>query len=175
MEISYGRPKKDDIPGIERLLKETFEDTFRKNKIVSIFEIEDEIKEKISKINQDIIEKDPRYYFMIAKDNAAVVGVCAFFPVSQIIKDYISGVGDEELEVGCAYVSPKYQKCGIGNMLAGLIMEKMQKSGRLNYYLCSGFETAQRYWSKKLGDPVYVIKDIWGEGKHELIWKATIS
>jgi len=174
MSIVFVRPTISDIPGIRELLNITFIDTFKKNNIVDIFEIEDEINGKIEKVKNDIIEFNDKFYFIIAKDNNLVVGICAFFPVSGIIMDYIQEIKENDSEIGCTYVLPNYQNQGIAKKLIELVIEKLKQKNVQSYYLCSGFKTAQDYWMKKLGEPIFTIKDIWGQGKHEVIWNHCI-
>jgi ribosomal protein S18 acetylase RimI-like enzyme len=174
MSIEYKRPTISDITGISELFKVTFTDTFKRNNIVDIFAIDDEINGKIEKVKKDIIELDDKFYFIIAKDVNLVVGICAFFPVSEIIRDYINKIEENDIEIGCTYVLPNYQNQGIAKKLIELVIEKLKEKNIRSYFLCSGFKTAQDYWIKKLGEPIYTIENIWGMGKHEIIWKQCI-
>ena len=175
MQIYYVRPEESDIPEIEKLLRITFQDTFRKNNINSIFEIEEEIESKIVNVRKDIISRDRKYHFLIAKNESLVVGICAYFPVSVLIIDNIDNINKDDLEIGCTYIHPEFQKMGIGNKLFAMTIEEMKRNYIKHYYLSSGFESSQKYWKEKLGDPLSIIENIWGIGKHEYVWKMSIK
>jgi len=174
MPIFFGKPVESDLPEIEALLRITYIDTFRKNNISSIFEINEEIQSKLDNIRKDIIEHDSNFYFLIAKLENQIIGICAYFPVSEIIRTNIAKIDKNELEIGCTYIHPDYQKMGIGKKLFDMIIDEMKKNGKSQYYLCSGFESSQQYWKSKLGNPIYIVENIWGIGKHEIIWKVDI-
>jgi GNAT superfamily N-acetyltransferase len=174
MQFSFVRPSITDIPGIKKLLEKTYLDTFVKNGIDGIFEIKEEIENKIGKLEKDIIENDANYYFAIAKHEMEIVGICAHFPISEIIAENIKGVQSRELEIGCTYVHPEYQKKGIGKALFKMTVEELRRKHIDHYYLCSGFETSQNYWNGILGNPICAVRDIWGKGKHELIWRIEL-
>lgn len=175
MEFEIVRPRLEDIDEIRKMLKSSLEDTFSRNGIDTIFEIDEEIDSKIEKLKADIINHDNRYYFLLAKSEGRIVGVSAFFPLSEIIREHIPGSSEEDLEIGCVYLDPDHQRLGIGSMLFGRIENELKRTNRKGFYLCSGFETSQAYWKSKLGEPLFAIRDIWGIGKHELIWKCEIA
>ena len=174
MHISYEKPEVSDIPDIKKLLQITFMDTFQINNVSSIFDINEEIQSKIMNARKDIIEHNNKYYFLIAKAESKAIGICAYFPVSEIIRNCIDKANKDDLEIGCMYIYPEYQKMGIGKKLFDMIITKMKENGIKHYYLSSGFESSQKYWKEKLGDPIHIIENIWGMGKHEAIWKVVI-
>lgn len=39
----------------------------------------------------------------------------------------------------------------------------------------SGYKSAQQIWINKFGDPVYRLKDYWGEGADHMIWRISVK
>jgi hypothetical protein len=56
-----------------------------------------------------------------------------------------------------------------------MIFLTLQNKGMEEFSFDSGYTNAQKKWSKKFGDPEYLIKDYWNEGYDHMIWRRRIS
>lgn len=70
---------------------------------------------------------------------------------------------------------PHYQRNGVGNVLLKAMYSAMRQKGIKEFVLDSGYKTAQQIWTKKFGEPQYLLKDYWGKANDHMIWKVNID
>jgi ribosomal protein S18 acetylase RimI-like enzyme len=176
MQIEIVRPQKEDLREIERLFRTVIIDTFIMNKIPEAYEgeIHDLVTRNTANVEKDIKSANSNEYYLIARDRQRIVGIMGFgIPSKDIKKNYTINL-DGIPEIKNAYVLPEYQKQGIGTKLFEHLKKILQERGYKEFILDSGFTSAQVYWKKKLGEPVVVVKNYWGDGTDYIIWHTQL-
>ena len=172
--ISVSKPELMDKEKIRELFTVSIGDTFDKNNVTRLCEVTDEVEEKMRLLDDYYRSKQGETFFLIAREEIKIVGVIACFPVSKTIKQNVTECTNDDTEIGCVYIHPEYQKKGIGLLLYNEMNEYLKRIGIRKCYLSAGFITSQNYWKKKLGEPQFILENMWGNGFHELVWKIII-
>jgi len=50
----------------------------------------------------------------------------------------------------------------------------LEKNEIREFCLDSGYESAQKIWINKFGNPQYHLKDYWGEAADHMIWRISL-
>ncbi len=146
-------------------------DTFKKNDIWDMEELlKDEIEEKGMFIHEALTEPNTQRHFLVAKLEGNIVGTIAAGPANKDILEGSGGACDGWLEIGTVFVHPDYQGKGLGNLMIEAIETWMKTQSVSQYSLDSGYKLAQKTWTKKYGEPTYLLKDHWAEGADHMIW-----
>lgn len=176
MQIKIERPQKEDIKEIQKLFQGVITDTFKKNAIPEAYdgEIQDLVKKNTANVEQDLVSNGSQEYFVIACHKNQIVGIMGFGnPNKEIRKNY--KINFEKVpEIKNAFILPNFQRNGIGTQLFQKLEKRLEEKGFEEFVLDSGFASAQVYWKKKLGNPIVVVKNYWGDGTDYLIWHAKL-
>lgn len=172
--ITIKKPCFDDLPQIKKLFHESITDTFQKEGIALVYaeEMQEQIREKIQKVAVSLQKGIGNY--LVAKEGEEVVGIIAYGEVNSTILEYYDVTG-ETPEVQSVYILPDYQQKGIGTQLFHAILQVLQEEGFKGFCLDSGFHSAQKFWEKRLGKASVMISDLYGLGKHYMIWKREVE
>jgi predicted N-acetyltransferase YhbS len=174
-KIEIGRPRIEDIEMINEFFEIVLRDTFERNGISDMEElIIEEIESKKNFLKQDLESGGKNRYFLIAKEEDKIVGSIEYGTPNELIISSTNGKLKDLVEIGTVFVRPEYQSKGIGSQLIMMLCEELRKSGRKEFCLDSGYKTAQKTWTKKLGEPEYILKDYWGEGDDHMIWRVKL-
>lgn len=170
------RPTIEDQKSVYELFKVVIKDTFKRNGIDDLVDmIDEEIKEKKKYFMTDINTNGNDRYFLIATLDERVVGTIEYGLAGKIINECTQGKLKEFYEIGTVFVHPEYQQKGIGSHLLTALLKELESKNISHFCLDSGYESAQKIWTKKFGQPKYHIKNYWGEDAHHMIWVVKIS
>ena len=176
MNIEIGRPRLEDIEGINEFFEIVIRDTFEKNGISHLIDtLAEEIETKRVFLNQDIESEGRGRYFLIAKEGDRIVGSIEYGPSNHLIVSCTNGKLKDLVEIGTVYVHPEYQNKGLGKRLLNEIYSELKKNGIKEFGLDSGYKTAQKTWVNRFGKPEYHMKDYWGEGDDHMIWRIRVE
>ncbi|WP_042347968.1 GNAT family N-acetyltransferase [Bacillus massiliigorillae] len=176
LNVGIRRPKIDDIKQLNDFFKTVITDTFIKEGIgEKLNDINDEIETKKKYIESDFESNGEKRFFLIALNGDKIIGSIEYGPVSNLIKKCTNNAYKGLIEVGTVFVHPDSQRNGVGNLLLKAIYDILQKNKIEEFCLDSGYNSAQRIWKKKFGDPNYLFKDYWGYGNDHMIWRIKIS
>lgn len=177
MQIQIERPLNEDVKEIQILFNTVIIDTFKRNCISEAYE--GEIKYLVSRntanVEKDLESKGSQEYFLIARVENKIVGIMGFgSPGKEIRKNYM--IDFENIpEIKNAYILPDFQRKGLGTQLFEKLKDVLVERGIKEFVLDSGFVSAQVYWKKKLGKPVVLVKNYWGDGTDYLIWHSNLQ
>ncbi|MFD0698100.1 GNAT family N-acetyltransferase [Paenibacillus sp. GCM10027628] len=175
LDVEIRRPRTEDIQELKQFFRIVITDTFIKEGIgEKLDDIKDEIEVKNKYLENDFESNGEKRYFLIAVDGDKIIGSIEYGPVSEIISKCTNIAIKEQIEVGTVFVHPNYQNKGIGNLLLNSIYSTMLNRGIEEFYLDSGYRSAQKIWKKKFGEPVYLLKDYWGQGFDHMIWRMSL-
>lgn len=109
--IEIDRPRIEDIGLINEFFRIVLCDTFERNNLLDLVETyNEEIEDKRQCLNQDFQSGGKDRYFLIAKEKGLIVGSIEYGLSNDLINSCTNGKLKECLEIGTAFVHPKYQK-----------------------------------------------------------------
>jgi GNAT superfamily N-acetyltransferase len=174
--VEIRRPLIKDCNELNQFFRIVITDTFYKEGIGEKWDdIQDEINVKKKYLKSDLESNGEKRYFLIAVDGDKIIGSIEYGPASELICHCTNNDLKGLPEVGTVFVAPEYQRNGIGNLLLNSIYMTLKNRGIKEFCLDSGYTSAQKIWTKKFGDPDYLLKDYWGEGFDHMIWKIKVS
>lgn len=174
--LEITRPQVEDTEAINEFFKIVLLDTFEKNNISDLTDlIAEEIECKRHYLEQDLQSGGKDRFFLIVKDEGKVIGTIEYGAPNEVIMNSTNGEYKDIKEIGTVFVHPEYQNKGIGSMMLRLMFDELNSNGINEFCLDSGYKTAQKTWTKKLGTPAYILKDFWGEGADHMIWRVNIE
>ncbi|WNQ14251.1 GNAT family N-acetyltransferase [Paenibacillus aurantius] len=151
-------------------------DTFDKEGIAHLTdERQQEIEAKRRAIRLDLETDGRERHFYLALHADRIIGTVEAGPSSRLIHDLTQGAMDQVTEVGTVFVHPGYQGQGVGTLLLNAILLHLQGKGVSEFCLDSGYPRAQQLWTKKLGEPAYLLPDYWGAGMDHMIWRCNME
>nr|WP_191562733.1 GNAT family N-acetyltransferase [Metabacillus idriensis] len=172
MNVEIRRPRAEDIEELNQFFSKVIRDTFDREGLSELLDdIKDEIESKKQYLKTDLDSNGENRYFLIAFYEKEIVGSIVYGPVSELITTCTEGAYREDIEVGTVFVHPDYQRRGLGTLLLNLMILTLQNRGINEFCLDSGYKNAQNVWTKKFGEPDYLLKDYWGAGSDHMIWK----
>lgn len=176
LNVTIDNPKIRDREDLHGFFKEVLVDTFIKEGIGEMVqELENEIKEKKTFLDEYYSTNGEKRYFLVAWVNNEIVGTIAYGPSNEIIKQNLKGSCNEIGEVGTLLIKPLYQNQGIGTKLLQGIFKYLKDRNIDNVSLDSGYKRAQQIWIKKFGEPRIILKDFWGTGFDHMIWVQRVE
>lgn len=174
--IKIKRPTFEDREALIRFFSVVVTDTFEKEGIGHLREDrENEISDKISFLDMDLSSNGHDRFFYIAEDDGRIVGTIEHGPANALIREGSGGELENDTEVGTVFVHPGEQGRGIGSLLVNVMALTLRAKGFERFCLDSGYASAQRIWTKKFGEPNYVLRNYWGEGSDHTIWAVRLS
>jgi len=163
-------PREEDKEVLENFFRVVIEDTIAREEIDIPYFLEDEVEDKMATLEGYLSREGERRVFLLACRRGKVVGTISYAPCNEALVDILGRDSEKAGEIGTVYVHPEYQKMGIGASLLGAICHHLLEMNIKRFYLDSGYSGAQRYWRKKLGEPMKVVKDYWDKGADHMIW-----
>ncbi|HFK1762939.1 GNAT family acetyltransferase [Bacillus wiedmannii] len=175
--VEIRRPNSDDLNELNLFFRLVITHTFKNEWLSKLLDdIENEIHTKKQYLKNDLESNGESRYFLLAIDtsNDKIIGTIEIGPASTLIHSCTGGVLKDLYEIGTVFVLPEYQRKGIGNVLLNAMYITLLSRGITEYCLDSGYKKAQSIWTKKFGEPSYVLKDYWGESSDHMIWKKSL-
>ncbi|MEF7654941.1 GNAT family N-acetyltransferase [Bacillus thuringiensis] len=169
--VEIRRPNSDDLEELHLFFRIVITNTFKEERLSHLLDdIENEINTKKQYLKNDFDSNGEKRYFLLAIDtnNDKIIGTIEVGPASTLINSCTGGVLKDLYEIGTVFILPEYQKKGIGSFLLHTMFLTTE------YCLDSGYKKAQSIWTKKFGEPSYVLKDYWGESSDHMIWKKSL-
>jgi GNAT superfamily N-acetyltransferase len=176
-ELHIDRPAEADLLELRRLFEVTIRDTFHREGIdVSHAEdIEREISDRTAALARDIATDGTAACFLIARWDTIIAGTIAIGRPNLIIRSHLNIALESVPEIHSAYVLPEYQGRGIGSRLFEAMRQRLRDRQVQSFCLDCGYRAAQRFWSRRLGEPSLVLHDYFGPGAHHMIWHRSID
>ena len=175
--VEIRRPNSDDLEELHSFFRIVITNTFKDEGLSQLSDdIENEINTKKQYLKNDFDSNGEKRYFLLAIDtsNDKIIGTIEIGPASTLIHSCTGGVFKDLYEIGTVFVLPEYQQKGIGNLLLHAMYITLLSRGITEYCLDSGYKKAQSIWTKKFGEPSYVLKDSWEESRDHMIWKKSL-
>jgi GNAT superfamily N-acetyltransferase len=141
-----------------------FYDTYRKD-------IPYEIRKQITALEEYFASNGKKTFFLVAKDGNKIIGTIAYGKANADIERYYAKNLTNIPEIKSAYILPEYQRRGIGTKLFEEIMQVLRNNGIKEFCLANGYPKAQKFWTKRLGEPVVIIRNRRGAGNDYHIWR----
>lgn len=175
LNIVIRRPGNDDIDELYKFFQMMVKDTYVKEGIgEKIEDMENEIQVKKNYIMEDLTTNGEKRYFLLAVYEDKIIGTIAYGLANEIIMNCLSQASSDVLELGTVFVHPDFQYQGIGNLLLESMYRAMSNHGVNQFWLDSGYKSAQNIWKKKFGEPEIFLKDYWEKEAHHMIWKVNV-
>ncbi len=176
INVEIRRPRAEDIEELNQFFSKVIRDTFDRQGLSELLDdMKDEIESKKQYLKTDLDSNGENRYFLIALYENEIVGSIEYGPVSELITTCTEGTYRDDIEIGTVFVHPDYQRRGLGTLLLNLMLLTLQNRGINEFCLDSGYKNAQNVWTKKFGEPDYLLKDYWGAGSDHMIWKRTTN
>jgi GNAT superfamily N-acetyltransferase len=175
LHVNIRRPTTEDREQLNDFFRTVIIDTFIKEGIGDqLNDITEEIEMKKRYLTSDFESNGEERYFLIAFFDDKIIGSIEFGPANEIIRNVSDQAFDPLVEVGTVFVHPDYQRNGVGNLLLKAMYETLRNNGIEEFYLDSGYKSAQLIWKRKFGEPDILLKDYWGKDFDHMIWKVEI-
>ncbi|MEK7016378.1 MULTISPECIES: GNAT family N-acetyltransferase [Bacillus] len=175
--VEIRRPNSDDIDELNLFFRLVITNTYKNEGLSQLLDdIENEINSKKQYLKNDFDSNGESRYFLLAIDtnNDKIIGTIEIGPASTLINSCTDGVLKDLYEIGTVFILPEYQRKGIGSLLLNAMFLTLLGKGITEFCLDSGYKNAQKIWKKKFGEPIYVLKDYWGESSDHMIWKKSL-
>ncbi|EEL39956.1 MULTISPECIES: GNAT family N-acetyltransferase [Bacillus] len=175
--VEIRRPNSDDLEELHLFFRIVITDTYKNEGLSQLLgDIENEINLKKQYLKDDFDSNGENRYFLLAIDtnNDKMIGTIEIGPVSTLITSCTGGVLKDLYEIGTVFILPEYQRKGIGSLLLHAMYLTLLSRGITEYCLDSGYKKAQSIWTKKFGEPSYVLKGYWGKSSDHMIWKKSL-
>jgi len=167
------KPLKNHLPQLEEFFKIVISDTARREGITISDFVDEEVKEKIKYCN-DYFKKMDNISILIAIDGEKIIGSISSSYCNLDIKNVIKDIKKDSMKIGTVYIHPSYQRRGIGKILLNEMYKILKAKNVEEFYLDSGYKSAQVYWIKNLGKPFFRAKNYWSPGIDNFIWKVKL-
>ncbi len=174
MNISIGRPQKDDFDELSELFAITIRDCFRREGIDEKYadELPDEIEFQVRTLKRDFATNGKEEHFFIARVGEKIVGSAA---VGTTTGGVMRALGLKEPsipELKSGYVLPEYQGRGIGSRLIDKCILLLDEQGVPEFAFECGYQLSQGLWKKRFGEPIVVKENKFGEGADQMFWRC---
>lgn len=176
--IEIRRPRQEDQAELYQFFDKVIRETFANEGLSDLVDdIENEIVQKKKLLECDFESNGEKRFFWIAVDKSInkIIGTIEYGTSSKLIHICTNGELKDYVEIGTVFVSPDYQRKGIGTLLLNVMFLTLQSRGITKFCLDSGYSIAQKIWKKKFGKPDYLLKDYWGMGSDHMVWKRQTS
>ncbi len=162
--VAIRRPNSDDLEELHLFFRIVITNTYKDEGLSQqLDDIENEINMKKQYLKTDFDSNGEKRYFLLAIDtnNDKIIGTIEVGPASTLITSCTNGVLKDLYEIGTVFILPDYQRKGIGSLLLHTMFLTLLSRGITEFCLDSGYRKAQSIWTKKFGEPSYVLKDYW--------------
>ncbi|MHB0800862.1 GNAT family N-acetyltransferase [Bacillus thuringiensis] len=175
--VAVRRPNLNDVDELYLFFRIVITNTYKNEGLSQLLDdIENEINMKKQYLKTDFDSNGEKRYFLLAIDtnNNKIIGTIEVGPASTLINSCTGGVLKDLYEIGTVFILPEYQRKGIESLLLHTMFLTLLSRGITEFCLDSGYRKAQSIWTKKFGEPSYVLKDYWGESSDHMIWKKSL-
>ncbi|CAM4165117.1 GNAT family N-acetyltransferase [Bacillus paramycoides] len=175
--VAIRRPNSNDLDELYLFFRMVITNTYKDEGLSQLLDDkENEINTKKQYLKNDFDSNGENRYFLLAIDtsNEKIIGTIEVGPASTLINSCTGDVLKNLYEIGTVFVLPEYQRKGIGSLLLNAMYLTLLSRGITEYCLDSGYKKAQSIWTKKFGEPSYILKDYWGESSDHMIWKKSL-
>ncbi|PIE94706.1 GNAT family N-acetyltransferase [Bacillus fungorum] len=175
--VAVRRPNLNDVDELYLFFRIVITNTYKNEGLSQLLDdIENEINSKKRYLKNDFDSNGENRYFLLAIDtnNDKIIGTIEVGPASTLINNCTGGALKELYEIGTVFILPEYQRKGIGSLLLNTMFLTLLSRGITEYCLDSGYKKAQSIWTKKFGEPSYVLKYYWGESSDHMIRKKSL-
>lgn len=175
-QVNFGPPGREDFEALMAFFQEVIAHTFAKNGLGDEEAmIAEEIEDKREKLLEAIDTGGKAHCLIIGKLNDRIICSIGIGKTGNLIESCTKGELVGVPEICTVFVKPEFQAKGLSGHLLNLALGELRSRGQEAYCLDSGYKTAQKIWTKKLGTPTYVIKDYWEEGNDHMIWYRKVT
>lgn len=176
LNVEIRRPKMEDRHQLNEFFKTVITDTFIKEGIGDqVNDLNEEIDVKNRYLKSDLGSEGETRYFLIALLGEKIIGSIEYGPANDIITNSTEPAIKDLIEVGTVFVHPEFQKKGVGNLLLKAMYDTLKQKGIEEFWLDSGYKSAQSIWKKKFGKPAILLENYWGENFDHMIWRVRVS
>lgn len=178
MTFRTTEPLPADTAELHTLFRLSITDAFRQEGIDRC--CPDDLKREIS--NQEMVLR--QYLtgqagrigrFLIARGGGKILGTIACGDANEAIKAYLKADFLATPEIKCLYILPDFQGRGIGTALFAAMVNILKQAGVESFCLDCGYQRAQRFWIRTLGEPTVVLADHFARGAHFMIWQRSVA
>ncbi len=169
------KPVEIDISRLQDFLELVISDTSKKEGIEEDDFVLEEVKSKMEVLKNYLQEPDKDSRFLTALDGKKIIGTISSTLCGGKILELLGNKVEREFQIGIIYIHPDYQRKGVATNLFNEMNKILKNREIIKFYLDSGYIEAQKYWKKKLGSPLFVEKNCWGEGVDHMIWKSSLN
>ena len=174
--IEIRRPQEEDMLPLSHFFCIVVTDTYAREGLAErLDDISNEIEVKKGYLKSDLLHEVNGRYFLIALEEDRIVGTIEYGPSNHLIQSMTNGALSNIVEIGTLFVHPLCQGRGIGNLLLKAMCLTLRTRGIEEFCLDSGYTNAKKIWTRKFGEPNYLIPDYWGVGYDHMIWRVKIS
>lgn len=172
--INISEVTKTDLNEIKIFFKATLTETFERHGIGKD-ELEEEIKEKISEVEEFLKGSRGDLDFIVAREEDRIIGIIKSSKTGRF-SDKISGGRVKDIkEIGSLYILAEKRGSRVGSRLIEEILKRMKARGEKEFCFDCGFPDSQKRWIRKFGNPTITVKDYWGKGEHHMLWIKKIE
>lgn len=169
------KPMETDILKLHDFWELVISDTSKKEGIEEENFVLEEIEYKMTVLKKYLQEPDKDISFLMAVDRDKIIGTISSSLCRDEILKLLGNKVKDKIQIGIVYIHPDYQRKGIATNLLNEMIGILKGNGVKEFYLDSGYLEAQKYWKVKLGAPIFVEKDYWGEGADHMIWRSSFN
>lgn len=134
--------------------------------------LEEELRRLNAAVEASLEEQLVQLY--IAEENGILLGTIGLMPAGALAIAHAEAEAID-LEIGCVYVAPAYQRTGVGDFLFQSAKEKVKNAAALRFFLDAGLSSSRAYWTKKLGEPSVILQDYWGPDQPHALWVINVD
>ena len=169
--FEIGELEERDIENLLPVVREWVKD--RDTGIVSEEEVSS-IKERIS----NSLTGDGYKYFVVRDDNGIAIGCAGVREPDDIMKEYKSSPVKKSTELVNVFLSNKYRGMDLGKKLLEYTFQKAKEKGYEEILWNSGpryKDSAWGFYNKLVGNPVAIIKDLYGKDGDAPVWRKELN
>ena len=172
MELIARRPRIQDLTEISKIFRLAVKGNFAAD--IRLKEIEKEadklISDLINNVQFDLNNDGTSEFHLVAISKDKIIGIIAYGKANSTIVEHLDIDFEGVHEIKSVYIHPDFQGNGAGSFLFEKILNELKNKKTTKFCLDSGFKNAQKYWTKKLGEPKKIVSDYWTIGVDHMIW-----
>lgn len=172
--LEFEKLQEKDMQKVRELLEETIRTSFLNEGLTGSKYVEPlkrEIQIQLDRL-KGLVKNVGNYSVYVAKLKGDVVGTIYYGQLTDPIKKAIkeNNIQKPETALVMAYVSPSYQRKGVGQFLVKNIEKVLLKEGIKSYALDSAYKSGVAFWTKMLGQESTVLKRYYENNYDCFIW-----
>lgn len=163
----------EDLFQLEEFLKVVISDTAQREGITILNFTDEEVEGKME-LCRGYLKGENNSSILIALEGRKIIGTISSSYCDSDIKNVIKDLEKDAVKIGTVYIHPTYQRKGIAKQLLTSVYEILRSKGIKEFYLDSGYKSAQVYWNQNFGEPLFIAKEYWGPEGDNMIWKVKL-